>query len=48
MLLRIRGASLAVQGIQSTFRGRCPETANYRDVPGAALAHTLRDKTEAA
>jgi hypothetical protein len=36
-------------GFRSTFRDWCSEAAEYpRDLADAALAHTLRDKTEAA
>jgi integrase len=38
-----------VHGMRSTFRDWCAETTNYpRELAEAALAHTLKDKTEAA
>ena len=38
-----------VHGFRSTFRDWCAESTNYSaDVAEMALAHTLRDKTEAA
>jgi len=50
MLLRRMGRSdLTAHGFRSTFRDWCAEASNYpREVAEAALAHTLRDKTEAA
>jgi integrase len=50
MLLRRMGrGDLTVHGFRSTFRDWCAETTNYpREVAEAALAHTLRDRTEAA
>jgi integrase len=50
MLLRRLGRSdLTAHGFRSTFRDWCAEATNYpREVAEAALAHTLRDKTEAA
>jgi integrase len=50
MLLRRMGRSdLTAHGFRSTFRDWCAEATNYpREVAEAALAHTLRDKTEAA
>ena len=38
-----------MHGFRSTFRDWCAESTNYAsDVAEMALAHTLRDKTEAA
>jgi integrase len=38
-----------VHGFRSTFRDWCAESTNYpTDVAEMALAHALRDKTEAA
>jgi integrase len=38
-----------VHGMRSTFRDWCAETTNYpRELAEAALAHTLKDKVEAA
>jgi integrase len=50
MLLRRMGrGELTAHGFRSTFRDWCAEATNYpREVAEAALAHTLRDKTEAA
>ena len=49
VLRRMARADLTVHGFRSTFRDWTAETAGYpRDVAEAALAHTLRDKTEAA
>jgi integrase len=50
MLLRRMGRDeLTVHGFRSTFRDWTAETTGYpREVAEAALAHTLRDKTEAA
>jgi integrase len=50
MLLRRMGRSdLTAHGFRSTFRDWCAEATNYpREIAEAALAHTLRDKTEAA
>jgi integrase len=50
MLLRRMGRSdLTAHGFRSTFRDWCAEATNYpREVAEAALAHALRDKTEAA
>src|SRR4029077_18558462 len=43
------GNSATVHGFRSTFRDWCAETTNYpRELAEAALAHTLKDKTEAA
>jgi integrase len=49
MLLRRMGRSETVHGFRSAFRDWCAEATNYpREVAEAALAHSLRDKTEAA
>jgi integrase len=51
MLLRRmgRGNDLTVHGFRSTFRDWCSEATSYdRETAEAALAHTLRDKVEAA
>ncbi len=41
--------TLTVHGFRSTFRDWCAEQTNYpREVAEAALAHSIRDKTEAA
>jgi integrase len=50
MLLRRMGrGGLTAHGFRSTFRDWCAEATNYpREIAEAALAHTLRDKTEAA
>ncbi|HME25958.1 MAG TPA: integrase arm-type DNA-binding domain-containing protein [Acetobacteraceae bacterium] len=50
MLLRRMGrGDLTAHGFRSTFRDWCAETTAYpREVAEAALAHTLRDKVEAA
>jgi integrase len=50
MLLRRMGrGDLTAHGFRSTFRDWCAEATNYpRETAEAALAHTLRDKTEAA
>ncbi len=50
MLLRRMGrADLTAHGFRSTFRDWCAEGTNYpRELAEAALAHVLRDKTEAA
>ncbi|WP_159013234.1 site-specific integrase [Acidisoma sp. S159] len=49
LLRRMQREDLTVHGFRSTFRDWCGEATNYpRDVAEAALAHTLRDKVEAA
>jgi integrase len=49
MLRRMGRGDLTAHGFRSTFRDWCAEATNYpREVAEAALAHTLRDKTEAA
>jgi integrase len=49
LLRRMERADLTAHGFRSTFRDWCAEATNYpREVAEAALAHTLRDKTEAA
>ncbi len=48
-LRRMDREDLTVHGFRSTFRDWCAEATNYdRDTAEAALAHTLRDKVEAA
>jgi integrase len=43
------GNGATVHGFRSTFRDWCAETTNYpRELAEAALAHVLKDKTEAA
>jgi integrase len=43
------GNGATVHGFRSTFRDWCAETTNYpRELAEAALAHALKDKTEAA
>lgn len=49
LLRRMARGDLTAHGFRSTFRDWCAEATNYpREVAEAALAHTLRDKTEAA
>jgi integrase len=49
VLQRLNQDSITVHGFRSTFRDWCAESTNYpADVAEMALAHTLRDKTEAA
>jgi integrase len=49
LLRRMKRGDLTVHGFRSTFRDWTAETTGYPgDVAEAALAHTLRDKTEAA
>jgi integrase len=49
LLRRMERGDLTAHGFRSTFRDWCAEATNYpREVAEAALAHTLRDKTEAA
>jgi integrase len=49
LLRRMERGDLTTHGFRSTFRDWCAEATNYpREVAEAALAHTLRDKTEAA
>lgn len=48
-LKRLECRGITVHGFRSTFRDWCAEATNYpADVAEMALAHTLRDKTEAA
>jgi integrase len=48
-LKRLERTGITVHGFRSTFRDWCAESTNYpADVAEMALAHTLRDKTEAA
>jgi integrase len=49
VLKRLEQTGITVHGFRSTFRDWCAESTNYpADVAEMALAHTLRDKTEAA
>ena len=49
LLRRMERGDLTAHGFRSTFRDWCAEATNYpREVAEAALAHTLRDRTEAA
>ncbi|MDH5321124.1 MAG: site-specific integrase, partial [Gammaproteobacteria bacterium] len=49
VLKRMDCGGITVHGFRSTFRDWCAESTNYpADVAEMALAHTLRDKTEAA
>jgi integrase len=49
VLKRMRRSDLTVHGFRSTFRDWAAEATHYpREVAEAALAHTLRDKVEAA
>jgi integrase len=49
VLRRMKRGDLTVHGFRSTFRDWCAEQTAYpREVAEAALAHTLRDKVEAA
>jgi integrase len=49
VLKRLGRTGITVHGFRSTFRDWCAESTNYpSDVAEMALAHTLRDKTEAA
>jgi integrase len=50
MLLRRMGrGALTAHGFRSSFRDWCGESTGYaREVAEAALAHTLKDKAEAA
>ncbi|MDE2580911.1 MAG: integrase arm-type DNA-binding domain-containing protein [Rhodospirillales bacterium] len=49
VLRRMKRGDLTVHGFRSTFRQWCAEATNYpRELAEAALAHTLRDKVEAA
>jgi len=49
VLKRMERIGITVHGFRSTFRDWCAESTNYpSDVAEMALAHTLRDKTEAA
>jgi len=48
-LAKAAGEGCTVHGFRSTFRDWCAEATNYpRELAEAALAHVLRDKTEAA
>ncbi len=49
LLKRLERPDLTAHGFRSTFRDWARETTEYpREVAEAALAHTIRDKTEAA
>ena len=49
VLKRLKRKDITVHGFRSTFRDWCAESTNYpSDVAEMALAHVLRDKTEAA
>ena len=49
LLKRMKRDDLTVHGFRSTFRQWCAEATNApRELAEAALAHTLRDKVEAA
>lgn len=49
VLRRMKQGNLTVHGFRSSFRDWCAEmTSHPRDVAEAALAHTVRDKVEAA
>ena len=49
VLKRLEHPEITVHGFRSTFRDWCAESTNFpSDVAEMALAHTLRDKTEAA
>jgi integrase len=49
VLKRLERIGITVHGFRSTFRDWCAESTNYSaDVAEMALAHTVRDKTEAA
>lgn len=49
VLKRLERIGITVHGFRSTFRAWCAESTKYSaDVAEMALAHTLRDKTEAA
>jgi len=48
-LIRTDHSEVTIHGFRSSFRDWCAEMTNYpREVAEAALAHTLKDKTEAA
>ncbi len=49
VLKRLKRTGITVHGFRSTFRDWCAESTNFpADVAEMALAHALRDKTEAA
>lgn len=49
LLREMRGDAFTVHGFRSSFRDWCAEQTNYpREIAEAALAHVLKDKTEAA
>jgi len=45
---QIAGKSITIHGFRSSFRDWCAENGVSRDLAEAALAHTIKDKTEAA
>jgi integrase len=48
-LLKKDHPALTIHGFRSSFRDWCAEQTNYpREIAEAALAHTIKDKTEAA
>jgi len=48
-LIKTDHSDVTIHGFRSSFRDWCAEMTNYpREVAEAALAHTLKDKTEAA
>jgi len=48
-LIKTDYSDVTIHGFRSSFRDWCAEITNYpREVAEAALAHTLKDKTEAA
>lgn len=49
LLRRMGRTDLTAHGFRSTFRDWCAEATNYpREIAEAALAHTLKNKTEAS
>jgi integrase len=49
LLRRMDRSDLTAHGFRSTFRDWCAESTNHpREVAEAALAHTIKDKAEAA
>lgn len=47
--VKLHSSELTVHGFRSSFRDWCAEQTNYpRELAEAALAHSLKDKTEAA
>jgi integrase len=45
---KVADTAITVHGFRSSFRDWCAETGVPRDLAEAALAHALKDKTEAA